>query len=205
MGNAQAQWKGSPGRGLGISVSLVTATHIALLWTLGPPSAIAPVRSEALHVQLVRIPSNESGSSRNPPSQAPDLQPARAAATAMSPPIRHAEAPAVSAQAEYRSAEILSQRPAALSPIEIPYPDVDAGGPGTVTTVVLTLYINERGIVDFIELDDPSAAGPFAAAVRRAFERAAFEPARDGMQPVKSRMQIQVSFESDDLNLHDPS
>jgi hypothetical protein len=196
MDLAQARWKGPAGHGLLVSMGLATAMHLVLLLPLRPREATAPVRSSAMQARIVRLPGDEAGSSQRKSAESLTAPAARSLAPPALVHVRNTEAPVAAGDAEYLPAERLAQRPAALIPIEIRYPDVR--GQGLVTTVVLTLFINERGTVDFIELDDPNVPAAFAGAARSAFELATFDPGRDGIRPVKSRMRVEVRFDSDE-------
>ena len=196
MDSAQARWRGPAGHGLLICVGLATAMHFVLLLALRPTEGTAPARSSAVQARIVRIPGDEAGSSRRKSTEILTAPPARSLAPPALVRVRNTNAPVAAGDAEYLPAEHLAQRPAALIPIEIRYPDVR--GQSSVTAVVLTLFINERGAVDFVELDDPNVPAAFADAAKSAFELATFDPGRDGIRPVKSRMRVEVRFDSDE-------
>jgi outer membrane biosynthesis protein TonB len=97
------------------------------------------------------------------------------------------------AYADYLEPSRLTQRPAVLGSIDIPYPDLRGEKPAI--QVVLTLYINERGIVDRVQVEDPDAPGSFIEAAKQAFSSAAFQPGRAGDQPAKAKIRIAVDFD----------
>lgn len=94
--------------------------------------------------------------------------------------------------ADYLSASRLSQRPAAVGAIDVPYPDMPSNA--TVAPLVLTLFINERGTVDRIQVENDDAPAAFAEAARSAFALAVFTPGRIDAHAVKSQLRIEVDF-----------
>ncbi|MEP6657960.1 MAG: energy transducer TonB [Betaproteobacteria bacterium] len=95
---------------------------------------------------------------------------------------------------EYLPASHLSVRPRAVERISVPYPpDVDRTG---VSSAKLTLFIDEEGTVVKLKVDDSDLPPQFQETANHAFARARFNPGRIDDRAVKSRMRIEVMFDS---------
>lgn len=109
-----------------------------------------------------------------------------------SPPQPFAIMP-IFGEPEYVPSSRLSVQPAPLTEISVPYPD---NQPGIDTRkVVLTLFIDETGVVDEIDLDDEGAPEEFGKEAAAAFKKARFSPGQMSGYPVKSRIRIEVTFD----------
>jgi periplasmic protein TonB len=89
---------------------------------------------------------------------------------------------------------LLSLPPAPLSPVVIPYPDVDASAGRYVGQ--LTLFIDEHGTVVRVHPEGDALPPEFEQVARNAFLSVRFRPGE--MQehgPVKSRIRVEVVFE----------
>ena len=122
-----------------------------------------------------------------PPVQAP-------VGTALGPQARaphRGAAPGVPLPAPYyhRTSE-LTERPAPLQPIEPRFPP---GAPDT-GRMKLRLYINERGLVDAVDITEAEPAGVFEEAAAEAFGAARFRPGYKDKTPVKSQIALEVRF-----------
>jgi outer membrane biosynthesis protein TonB len=62
-------------------------------------------------------------------------------------------------------------------------------------TLYLSVFVNERGGVDDVEVDEKDLHPSFAEAAMRAFSLAEFKPGRLNDRAVKSLMRIEVVFE----------
>jgi protein TonB len=89
----------------------------------------------------------------------------------------------------YRISE-LSERPAPLEQIEPRFPP---GAPDT-GRMKLRLYINERGLVDAVDITEAEPAGVFEEAATEAFAAARFRPGYKDRIPVKSQLALEVRF-----------
>ena len=98
---------------------------------------------------------------------------------------------------EYLGRAQLTVPPAVVGEVEIPDPGPAAlAATGAAPTrVILTLYINEFGLVDKITFDSPDVPAALEKAARLAFQTARFAPGHLDGAPVKSRMRIEVGFE----------
>jgi len=96
----------------------------------------------------------------------------------------------------YARRDTLDRGPQALGIVQIAFP---AGTePGRVFTGRLTLFIDEAGAVRKVALADASDAGlppPLIEAAREAFLQARFAPGEREGTAVKSRIDIEVSFD----------
>lgn len=69
--------------------------------------------------------------------------------------------------------------------------------PGSNSTFVLVLLINEYGDVDQIQFDDANLSDEIQQMIRKAFAQAKFQAGKIGDKPVKSQIKISVSLEKD--------
>ena len=98
-------------------------------------------------------------------------------------------------EAEYMPSARLSVRPSAVDEISVPYPDgVDHRG---VSKAILTLFIDEEGAVVRVKIDKSDLPPQLQEAATNTFAQARFHPGRIDDRPVKSRMRIEVTFDSD--------
>lgn len=95
---------------------------------------------------------------------------------------------------EFVSVEGLTQRPAPASNVLIPYP-AGPDVPGRIS-VILTLFIDESGQVVRVAALDSDIPQRFVDAATASFESALFSPGLTAGDPVKSRVQIEVTFDS---------
>jgi len=171
--------------------------HVGVLLALHPGAAAASAPRALAAIELAPVPShafNDSaaqGGSLDRPSAPPGSVPSPPSLARQPGGKAEIEIEAA-AGSDYVIASQLSQRPAVLGTIDVPYPDIVPEG-GEVR-IVLTLYINERGIVDRVQVEDSTVPTPFADAARRAFLLATFTPGRAHDQAVRSQVQVEVSF-----------
>jgi hypothetical protein len=96
----------------------------------------------------------------------------------------------------YVPASQLTTGPTPVDEIQVPYPH------GVhhlrVLTVGLTLFIDERGRVANIRVEEPELPAAYERAAMEAFAQRRFRPGLDGDRPVKSRLRIRVAFDSGD-------
>lgn len=90
----------------------------------------------------------------------------------------------------YHRLSELSERPAPLERIEPRFPE---GAPET-GRLKLRLYINERGLVDAVDITEAEPAGVFEEAAAEAFRAARFRPGYKDATPVKSQIALEVRF-----------
>lgn len=123
------------------------------------------------------------------------LDSARAtAARAQAPPPTPAP-PAHSGTAAYLPRDLLTMGPRPLEPIVIAYPP-EAHHPGKLNGR-LAVYIDERGAVRRVEPLDNVLTGPVLDAARTAFLGARFMPGERQGQAVRTRLEVEVSFEAE--------
>lgn len=114
------------------------------------------------------------------------------------PPGEPAEAATEATFAGYAHRDMLDRPPQALGIVQITYPP--GVEPGRVRKGRLTLFIDEAGVVRKVMVwppTDPQDAlpPPFVQAAREAFLQARFAPGERHGVPVKSRIDIEVSFD----------
>lgn len=97
-------------------------------------------------------------------------------------------------ESEFASAESLTQRPAPASDVVIPYP-AGPDVPGRVS-VHLTLFIDESGQIVRVKALDSDIPDRFVEAAKVSFQSALFSPGLTAGGPVKSRVKIEVTFDS---------
>jgi hypothetical protein len=96
--------------------------------------------------------------------------------------------------ADYVDASLLSTRPRPQGEIAIPEPEV--GTYRGVFKAVLVVFIDETGYVARVEVDRSDLPAEFELSAREAFARARFQPGLIGTRPVRSRLRIEVGFDS---------
>lgn len=132
--------------------------------------------------------------------------PAAAEPPQAEPPQAEAvEAPPAGSSDTYLSRDAVDLGPQPVGLIQIPYPDgvqpatQRALQAGQVHTGRLTLYIDENGSVRRVQIHGDELPAPFQEAARNAFLQARFVPGQRMGQPVKVRIDIEVSFDDRDL------
>ena len=172
--------------------------HVGALLALHPGAAVASAPRALAAIELAPVPAhvlNDSaaqGGGLDQPSALPESVPSPPSLARQPGGKAEIEIEAPAAGSEYVIGSQLSQRPVALGTIDVPYPDI--GPEGSEVRVVLTLYINERGIVDRVQVEDSDVPAPLADAARRTFLLATFTPGRVHDQAVRSQVQVEVSF-----------
>ena len=112
-------------------------------------------------------------------------------------PERNALAPPLPLPAPtFFTTDQLTKRPELLS--DPPKLEVSESMPAfTSGKVVLKVWINERGAVISVELEDSDVPDAVAAAATAAFEKLRFEPGEINGRPVATLMRIEVSYDED--------
>ncbi len=134
----------------------------------------------------------------------PDPIPQSAASTPASAPAATsasdaANAPAVASPSEevayYYPARQLHQKPQVIEDIDT---NLTLTLPGIETqNVILRLFINERGGIDHIDIEQSSLAPEVVAAVSGAFGKLRFTPGKIDGLAVKSQLKIEVLLENE--------
>jgi len=182
-------------------IAISIALHVAVLFAVGAMSiwpAGTAMPTEAMYVRLVsERPATDAAATR------PRLEPLDRLSAPIQKRIRFLDLPVLPAnlltppifdEAQYTPSGRLTVRPSAVGEIAIPYPKgVDHRG---VVKSMLTLFIDEKGTVVKVKMDESDLPAPFQDAAKHAFARARFYPGRIDDLPVRSRMRIEVTFES---------
>lgn len=124
-----------------------------------------------------------------PAVQAPDRRVPPSEQRARAPHAAAAPGAPLPAPYYYRASE-LTERPAPLEQVEPRFP---VGAPDS-GRLKLRLYINERGLVDAVEITEAEPAGAFEEAATEAFGAARFRPGYKDARPVKSQIALEVRF-----------
>ena len=98
----------------------------------------------------------------------------------------------------YLPRSLLSRGPSPQQAIDLPYPDL---APIGRFRAVLTLFIDEHGVVQRVRLDEADDTGlpPLLAdAARQTFLQSAFTPGEVEGRPVRSQLRIEVEFATED-------
>ena len=108
---------------------------------------------------------------------------------------RSATETSLDAAGDYVPRPLLSVAPLSKAPIILNTPpEVEAGG--TRVQGVLALFIDEEGVVQGIEAQEPHLPSAFERAARDAFMAARFSPGELNGRAVKSRIRVEVVFDS---------
>jgi outer membrane biosynthesis protein TonB len=133
-----------------------------------------------------------------PLAAAHEAEAGRAAPVPAAPPVMEVQrAPAAAVRdsfTDYVDASLLSTRPRAEGEIAIPEPEV--GTYRGAFKAVLVIFIDEAGDVAHVEVDRSNLPAEFEMSAREAFARARFRPGLIGERPVRSRLRIEVGFDS---------
>jgi periplasmic protein TonB len=126
----------------------------------------------------------------------PDAAPALAADAGESPPLPDLGLYAWSADPvdDYYPRTELTAGPAPTGTVQIEYPAFD--GEGDFYSSELLLMIDETGVVSRVLLVGAPLPAPLEEAARSAFLRALFMPGERNGQAVKSRIRVEVVFDS---------
>lgn len=169
---------------------------LQLRWvTAATPS---PADARPVLAEPRRAATQESPGTDDAPNRVVDAGPDAAIAAAHT---TAADANALDGLPGYARRDLLDRGPQALSIIQIAYPQ--GVEPGHVHTGRLTLFIDETGTVRKVLVqgaehsDDDTEAlpPPFVEAARAAFMQAQFAPGERHGMAVKSRIDIEVSFD----------
>jgi len=189
------------------------ALHLLALPLLDDPPAAATVPGAAGQQRVARVrllgvgehkPGFTSGKV-SPPAPAaeptaPALEPvlAEAAQAPVDEPFPQAAADGPAQQEPgdgvYLPRSALTRAPQALGVVMLPYPAFD-GDEGHYTAQ-LSLFIDEAGFVQRVEIPAGVLPPALESAVRQTFTGTRFRPGERDGHPVRSRIEIEVSFDS---------
>lgn len=203
-----------PPGGLFAGAALVAALHLgALDWATRDRAAGEgdPVRRAP--PMLVRSLVRPAIDANSPPAPAaaPEVRPERAQqpgtvasagpGAASDTPASEAQAQAlpgvseVGAEPDYLPRSALTQAPQPIDMPELSYPSFE-GDRGRYLAQ-LTLYIDEQGLVQRIDVRPADLPPALAETARRVFRAARFAPGQVDGRPVRSRLSIELTFESE--------
>lgn len=103
--------------------------------------------------------------------------------------------PAASASSPYYPVRELDVRPGITKNVKPEYPEA-AARRSLSGKVVIRLYIDEKGSVERVEMLRADPPGYFERSAERAFRAAHFTPGMKGGRAVKTKMTIEVSYDS---------
>lgn len=178
------------------STAATASTAMQVRWAVSAPTqATAP--STVQHMADAAAPADtaESVTASSPAGTAVDTPWSDAAATSPTAPT---SADSDTTFTGYARRDMLDRAPQALGIVQISYPP--GVEPGRVRTGRLTLFIDEAGTVRKVMLVSPADAqdalpAPFLEAAREAFLQARFAPGERQGTAVKSRIDVEVSFD----------
>lgn len=153
-------------------------------------TTVAPLTERVAPVTAPEIPIPDAIAPSQPTPPLPE-------ASQQLAPERNALAPALPLPAPtFFTTDQLTKRPALLSdPPKLEITEsMPAFGSGKV---VLKIWINERGAVISVELEDSDVPEAVAAAAITAFEKLRFEAGEINGRPVATLMRIEVSYDDD--------
>ena len=160
-----------------------------------PPTPTQPPRPQP--VPALRH-AGESGHPSSPPA-------AVAAAEEVNPRVREDDgAASEQADAPYLPRSALSLGPAPQDAIDLPYPDL---APWGRFRAVLTLFIDEQGVVQRVRFDEAGDTGlppVLEDSARQTFLRSPFTPGQVAGRPVRSQLRIEVEFTAETLGEPEP-
>jgi outer membrane biosynthesis protein TonB len=191
-----------------LSVGLIVSAglHLALIGSLRPVqiSSWTPRPQPVVTVRMVaQSPATSPHRTQHTGDVAAD---AGDVAARLSLPVTGAERPlsaqpplsvlAAFVESDYASVETLAQRPAPASDVIIAYPN----GPDVVgqVRVYLTLFVDENGAVVRVEAEDSDVPVRFIEAAKAAFRSAPFIPGQTTGGAVRSKIRIEVTFDSNE-------
>ena len=120
-----------------------------------------------------------------PPADASAEPPSDAAWTELLPPAAESDG--------YVTRQHLSRTPQAESVVPLDYPSFD--GDEGFYVAVLSLFIDEAGVVQRIRIEDPGLPEPLEGAARRAFLGVRFRPGEIDGRSVRSVIRVEVCFD----------
>lgn len=173
-----------------------TGTTMQVRWALSAPSqTTAPATVQPLADTAAPAGTAEPVNASRPAGPAMDTPLSDATATSPTAPT---SADSDATFTGYARRDMLDRAPQALGIVQISYPP--GVEPGSVRTGRLTLFIDEAGAVRKVMLVSPANAqdalpAPFVEAAREAFLQARFAPGERQGMPVKSRIDVEVSFD----------
>lgn len=197
---------GSPGSaGMGAAASVNRTSSVQVRTAPSPaPTALA---------------ASTAPSDTTQPTTASESAPASAPASASAPPSR-AAAPALTAVADgldleqlpptgagpvdaadqaYWPRSLLTRPPTPQQSIDLLYP---ALAPSGRFRAVLTLFIDEQGVVQRVRIDEADDSGlppVLEDAARQTFLRSSFTPGEIDGRPIRSRLRIEVEYATESL------
>ena len=193
---------GSAGIGAGASVNRTSSVQVrtapspaptALAASTAPSDATQPKASES-------APASAPASASAPPSPA-----AAAALTAVAdgldleqlPPA--GAGPVDAADQAYWPRSLLTRPPTPQQSIDLLYPTL---APSGRFRAVLTLFIDEQGVVQRVRIDEADDSGlppVLEDAARQTFLRSSFTPGEIDGRPIRSRLRIEVEYATESL------
>jgi len=190
---ARVPWIACIAISIALHLAMLFGVRVASIWPIG-----TVVPGEALYVDLVaeRPAAEVALSPPRPERFAAPSHPAQKQERRIETPLAvPLPVPPAFDEAQYAPSARLSVRPSAVDEISVPYPEgVDRRG---VAKALLTLFIDEDGVVAKVKVDDSDLPPPFQESAKNAFAQARFHPGQIDDRSVKSRMRIEVTFESD--------
>jgi hypothetical protein len=99
---------------------------------------------------------------------------------------------------EYLPRELLTRAPSASIPVLLSFPDDMPDD--QILSIVLRLYVDEFGVVRRVKRDSSGSLESALAMAEQAFRQARFNPGEVNGHPVKSIIDVEVTFDSTSLD-----
>lgn len=189
-----------------LSMAAAAGLHAWLLYGASP-SGMAPAPPQRSHqVTRVVLPHPAQQSAATPPQQSlqgelpphPHNEIASQGSNELEKIEAHeARAPdSLQPASAYIDEKLLATKPSVSGEVLIPFPPE---APEGVFKATLTLYIDQHGTVQQVEVVENSIPEPLANAAITAFRAAKFAPGELNGVPVKSTLSIEIVFDSADV------
>lgn len=163
--------------------SLTKLTPVAMP-AVAPASAAHALAEASSEPDLVDAPVSPPSAAATPPEPAGPV----------SPPFIP---DAVADEDSYLPRQALTVGPQPLSDVELPYPKFEGDTGHYVGRV--TLYIDETGLVQRVQVDSGDLPPALEDVVRREFMAVRFEPGQAEGRAVRSRIRVEVRFDATPL------
>jgi outer membrane biosynthesis protein TonB len=192
---------------MALHVAMLASGHAPDAQSMGrhgsanPTTAMSAAMSEQAPVawQLVhRLQGAAERAHHSPDDQPADHQTHQVSSPAVNPAMGTPSMPPLLAQGAHQEAPFwrrheVDQGPIPLHPVIIPYPD--GVQVAQVVRGIITLYIDELGVVRRVEPKDRTLAPAMVQAARDAFLQARFQPALRQQAPARVQIDIEVQFD----------
>lgn len=182
--------------GLVLALGLHAALFVFTSWRqLSAP--LRPQSEHLTHITLGRVAPAGDAPPHTPPTPAETSPPPPVVAPHQAPNPDQAAADPTTAPT-YVDASLLTTRPRIAGDLLLIYPP---SAPSGIYKAQVTIHIDEQGWVEQVLVPDGALPTELAEAAISAFKAARFTPGEIDGTPVKSSVQIEVEFDSTEMQL----